>query len=85
MDRVQLIELTKKAEKGAVYEAENTHLIVENYNLKAAVKTLSQKLSTAQSDAVTYKEQRNKNRYALGALFLAVAVSVVLRIKKQFF
>lgn len=82
---MQLVELTKKAEKAALLDAENTTLIVENHNLKAANKTLTQQLSTAQSDAATYKEQRNKNRYALGALLLAVVVSVALRIKKQFF
>lgn len=84
VDRSQLIELTKKAEKSDLYQAENTNLIVENYNLKAANKTLSNNLATAQTNADTYKDQRNKIRWALGGLLLAVVVSIVLRVRKLF-
>lgn len=82
IERAQLVELTKKAEKAALYEDENTRLIVENYNLKAANKTLNGDLTTAKKNADTYKDQRNKNRLALGGCLLAIVVSIVLRIKK---
>jgi len=82
IERAQLVELTKKAEKATLYEDENTRLIVENYNLKTANKTLSTELSTAKTNAETYKDQRNKNRWALGGCLLAIVVSIVLRIKK---
>ena len=84
IERAQLVELTKKAEKAALYEDENTRLIVENYNLKTANKTLNSSLSNAQKEAKTYKDQRNKIRWALSGLLLAVVVSIVLRIKKIF-
>ena len=82
IERGQLVELTKKAEKATLYEDENTRLIVENYNLKAANKTLNGDLTTAKKNADTYKDQRNKNRLALGGCLLAIVVSIVLRIKK---
>ena len=84
IDRNQLIEVTKKAEKSDLYQAENTTLIVENYNLKAANKTLSADLATAKTNAETYKDQRNKIRLALGACLLAIGVSIVLKIRKFF-
>lgn len=84
IERAQLVELTKKAEKATLYEDENTRLIVENYNLKTANKTLSSELATSKTKADTYKDQRNKNRWALSGLLLAVVVSIVLRIKKTF-
>jgi homospermidine synthase len=82
IDKTQLVELTKKAEKGTLYEDENTRLIVENYNLKVANKTLSSDLATIKTKAETYRSQRNKNRWALGGCLLAIVVSIVLRIKK---
>lgn len=84
IERAQLIELTKKAEKAKLYEDENARLIVENYNLKQTYQDLTKEVVKAKKQAATYKQQRNQNRYALAALLIAVLVSIGLRVRKIF-
>ncbi|MBB3840772.1 hypothetical protein FHS57_004792 [Runella defluvii] len=83
LERAQLIELTKKAEKAALYESENTSLIVQNYNLKASETNLQKELEAARNDAETFRKQRNQNRWALAGLLIAIATSIGFKIKKH--
>lgn len=83
LERAKLIELTKKAEKAALYESENTSLIVQNYNLKASETKLQKELKEARNDAETFRKQRNQNRWALAGLLVAILTSVVLKIRKH--
>lgn len=83
VERTQLVELTKKAEKAALYESENTSLIVQNFNLKASHTKLQKELEAARNDAETFRAQRNQNRWALAGLLVAILTSVALKIRKH--
>ena len=83
IEKSQLVELTKKAEKGALYESENTNLIVQNYKLKEANTKLSKDISDLEQLSETYRKQRNQNRWALAGLLGAVVTSLFFRIKKH--
>lgn len=45
IEKAQLVELTKQAEKAKLYEGENINLIVENYKLKEANKKAAEQIS----------------------------------------
>ena len=45
IEKAQLVDLTKQAEKAKLYEGENINLIVENYKLKEANKKAAEQIS----------------------------------------
>gem|GEM_PF-4360836 len=83
VEKSQLVELTKKAEKGALYESENTNLIVQNYKIKEENTKLTKDKSDLEQLCETYRKQRNQNRWALAGLLAAIVTSLVLKLKKH--
>ena len=84
VDRTQLVELTKQAEKTALLESENRALLIENDRLKNTNESLNDRFSNAEKQVESFKRERNNLRLFCGVLILAIAVSVILRVKKYF-
>ena len=72
IDRAQLIELTKKAEKAQFCEGETTGLIVENYNLKEKLKAAEVREKTANDRAEQLRMERNRLRFILTGIGLTL-------------
>jgi len=79
IERAQLVELTKKAEKAALHESESVNLIVENYKLKEQNKGILLRAEVAEANAQLYRKQRNQNRLVIIAFFVAIMASVIIR------
>lgn len=78
IEKAQLVELTKQAEKAKLYEGENINLIVENYKLKEANKKAAEQIS----DLEKQSKKRLTWAIVLGGIVFAGVVWKVARLLK---
>lgn len=78
IEKSQLVELTKQAEKAKLYEGENINLIVENYKLKEANKKAAEQISDLE------KQSKSRLTWAivLGVMVFAGVVWKMARLLK---
>lgn len=70
IEKAQLVELTKQAEKAKLYEGENINLIVENYKLKEANKKAAEQISDL--------EKQSKKRLTWAIVIGVIALAGVV-------
>jgi len=70
IEKAQLVELTKQAEKAKLYEGENINLIVENYKLKEANKKAAEQISDL--------EKQSKKRLTWAIVMGVIAIGGIV-------
>ena len=70
IEKAQLVELTKQAEKAKLYEGENINLIVENYKLKEANKKAAEQISDL--------EKQSKKRLTWAIVLGVIAIGGIV-------
>ena len=83
LDRGQLIELTKKAEKAKLCEGETSALLMENFNLKEKLKTSQNREKELNQRAEQFRKERNRYRFIVWGVGLGVLGIVAVWVIKS--
>lgn len=81
IDKPQLVELTKLAEKAKLFEAENTTLIVNNYKLSTQTKELQAQLAKKEEEVKALEKVLRRFNWLFG---IAIVAAVLFFLAKVF-